>query len=967
MRNKYKNKLLAELNKEDKKKLSVDHLPLSITKIKNSNHNEIKQPKKTTNISKTTINFYNKTNKKKSDIKDNNSLIQTQKRKKILPYSTITHNTPNVNSQNKEIITKTLDMKPNFFRLTKNNSNNNNSAKEEKLITVTKNDSLASKSIQKMILKNNLVSPSKNYFYTKKIVNKKASSITKKNEEKINDNKIIDVSKIEIKRNKYLLNNFRKKINILHNIDENSSLSKSKTRGDNIDITENSEIKNCTTNKDDDINIIKSNTNKKINNFYIFKKNKNNHLTHVKSKTANDELNLDNNQDKTFKFLIHQANRIEELNMSFKKHFLIGPKTSRLINNCKSNLSPDNRNKKDEENNENILNTDTVKTNYEKKYSKFFNKKNLFINRLNKKRIIIDNNKNKKLINNKNNNSSNSYLSNKSNTENSDCKINLTNKIINNNTYNTTLNFIKVNNNDDNHPLLHQKSTSSNYLSNPNIISNLFSNNKNQRNSNPNFEIKTYSRNYSDNSNDNEEINEKKLIIDLESLYLLEVKFQTLLYKVNKYQICNNECFDWISYYFNMNFPEKKLNLFKSKHNKTNAKYYFKVEILCFFLCYDISLNKNFTQAGILLKTIFKLLHTNFLILVSFIICSYNEDDINNIWVDKFDKIFEKVLKNNLTSRDMSENDILLLIMNNLKDINNYYKMIIDNLYSHYYSVDENDDKKFYKFPNCLKLSVKNLRPNQKLNIISLFFFDAYRLLNNYNFYDLKKFFKLYLFKDQKIEENLSNKINNFHSRNNSPIKSYLPSIKKGFKYTLVLDLDETLIYFKKENFMDNFNFDIKYLQKNRLIFRPGLLEFLHQMKQIYELVLFSLGTKEYVDAVLNIIEKNEKFFDHVLYRQHAIFEKGDFVKNLGLLGRDLKNVIIVDDNINSFKLNKKNGICIKAFYGDVINDKNTLRILGKILEKIRYDADDYYGGDITKSIVKHKEVIFAHITTNLG
>ena len=80
-----------------------------------------------------------------------------------------------------------------------------------------------------------------------------------------------------------------------------------------------------------------------------------------------------------------------------------------------------------------------------------------------------------------------------------------------------------------------------------------------------------------------------------------------------------------------------------------------------------------------------------------------------------------------------------------------------------------------------------------------------------------------------------------------------------------------------------------------------------------------------------------------------------------------MKNVIIVDDNINSFKLNKKNGICIKAFYGDVINDKNTLRILGKILEKIRYDADDYYGGDITKSIVKHKEVIFAHITTNLG
>lgn len=58
-------------------------------------------------------------------------------------------------------------------------------------------------------------------------------------------------------------------------------------------------------------------------------------------------------------------------------------------------MSPDNRNKKYEENNENILKTNTIKTNYEKKYSKFFNKKNLFINRLNKKRISIDNNKKK--------------------------------------------------------------------------------------------------------------------------------------------------------------------------------------------------------------------------------------------------------------------------------------------------------------------------------------------------------------------------------------------------------------------------------------------------------------------------------------------------------------------------------------------------------------------------------------------
>ena len=66
-------------------------------------------------------------------------------------------------------------------------------------------------------------------------------------------------------------------------------------------------------------------------------------------------------------------------------------------------------------------------------------------------------------------------------------------------------------------------------------------------------------------------------------------------------------------------------------------------------------------------------------------------------------------------------------------------------------------------------------------------------------------------------------------------------------------------------------------------------MDFLLKMKPLYELVLFSFGTKEYVEHILSVIEKKEKIFEYVLYRHHATYEKGDYVKNLELLGRDFE------------------------------------------------------------------------------
>jgi Dullard-like phosphatase family protein len=312
--------------------------------------------------------------------------------------------------------------------------------------------------------------------------------------------------------------------------------------------------------------------------------------------------------------------------------------------------------------------------------------------------------------------------------------------------------------------------------------------------------------------------------------------------------------------------------------------------------------------------------------------------------------------------------------------------MIIDNLYSHFYTKKNNkknyNDSK-YKFPNCLQLDLNELDYYEKLNVISLFFYDSYKLLNNYNFEDMKYFFDSFLqrikYQDQfnsssakfQIRPLSKSKSKNVNNMKNIVIYKYnyangnfyyLPPMKKCYKYTLVLDLDETLVYLMPNNIYLNSDGKIGEA-KHTLIFRPGLINFLQKMKPLYEMVIFSFGTYQYVDSVIRIIERKETFFEHILYRQHATINSGEYIKDLSLLGRDLKNIIIVDDIPQVFKLQERNGICIKPFYGDAVTNRNTLKILGKILETVRFDAEET--GDIRKSLDKHRNVIFNHITTN--
>ena len=72
-----------------------------------------------------------------------------------------------------------------------------------------------------------------------------------------------------------------------------------------------------------------------------------------------------------------------------------------------------------------------------------------------------------------------------------------------------------------------------------------------------------------------------------------------------------------------------------------------------------------------------------------------------------------------------------------------------------------------------------------------------------------------------------------------------------------------------------------------------------------------------YADACLSLIDPNNEFFSHRLYRNHCLQSHSNcFVKDLSRLGRDLAKTVIVDNSIHAFGYHLRSGIPIASYYG---------------------------------------------------
>jgi hypothetical protein len=92
------------------------------------------------------------------------------------------------------------------------------------------------------------------------------------------------------------------------------------------------------------------------------------------------------------------------------------------------------------------------------------------------------------------------------------------------------------------------------------------------------------------------------------------------------------------------------------------------MELICIFLCYDISFNSFFNQAAILLKTILNIIHTNYLILIYYII-NVIINNFNNYNTNSLKKLIILLEKEpsiiQIKKQELNEFGILKLLINN--------------------------------------------------------------------------------------------------------------------------------------------------------------------------------------------------------------------------------------------------------------------------------------------------------------
>ncbi|TKR96866.1 hypothetical protein L596_010821 [Steinernema carpocapsae] len=162
-------------------------------------------------------------------------------------------------------------------------------------------------------------------------------------------------------------------------------------------------------------------------------------------------------------------------------------------------------------------------------------------------------------------------------------------------------------------------------------------------------------------------------------------------------------------------------------------------------------------------------------------------------------------------------------------------------------------------------------------------------------------------------------------------------------KKCLIIDLDETLVHssfkpVKNADFVIPVEID-GVIHQVYVLKRPYVDEFLEKVGRKYECVLFTASLAKYADPVADLLDKHNVFRSR-LFREACVFSKGNYVKDLARLGRDLKQVLIVDNSPASYAFHPENAIPVQTWFDDP-DDIELLDIL-PLLDQLA-EADNVY------------------------
>ena len=418
--------------------------------------------------------------------------------------------------------------------------------------------------------------------------------------------------------------------------------------------------------------------------------------------------------------------------------------------------------------------------------------------------------------------------------------------------------------------------------------------------------------------NDNRIQNTNSLSINFEDLIILQKLLKEIIISLNKNKVMENECFDFWNYYYNSSIYCQLEKLFSNQIDSNEIRININYTLMSIMICYDYSFEKDLLdKAYSTLSDILKLNYKNLILIYEYILKKITKASLSNKWVLKICSIV----------RESNYNDYNHLIFNG------YNMTIVEKISYNTNIIIQN-----------LRYLLKNLKSNKNDCLTNIF-----KKIREKTYEEINKFFRENILRITNIKGSI---LGSVFLQKNSQFRT-LPSpyvrTKNNKEFSLVLDLDETLIYFNTKNNGE---------EEGVLKVRPGINEFLDEVGKYYELILFTTATQDYADVLIDAIEENQIYFDHRLYREHAIIIDNDFVKDLTRIGRPLDKIIIVDNMPQNFRLQKENGIIIKAFWGEDIYDTALLDLI-PILVNVAKE-----GGDVRKSLVKYKDDIFKNVTS---
>lgn len=301
--------------------------------------------------------------------------------------------------------------------------------------------------------------------------------------------------------------------------------------------------------------------------------------------------------------------------------------------------------------------------------------------------------------------------------------------------------------------------------------------------------------------------------INIDHMIMLEDKLIEILSAIPKKKSTSMECYEWWSYYFNSSLCEECYEEFFNNNKSSQVIIHTanNLELFSVILCFFISINtSNCNKFNIFFSKIFYYLHINYLLICKVMVEKsrmkiYSKQ--KKLWLNKVNENLNQQLKTDKDKdKDYDDMNIALKIKNNCKVIVQDIKSIL----SHFTHIGICD------------------------NIIQTFN-NLTRLTND----DLNEFFKKHIYKKEQINEDNSKHSHNVNNNNNNNANTIIPPFikTKPIKpYTLVLDLDETLVSSKIINISSG---------KGKVKFRPGLIEFLTRLKDFYEIISFTAANKE--------------------------------------------------------------------------------------------------------------------------